>query len=46
MLYFMCICGTYIKQKTKLSAHSYTNLDDILVENSIYTGQPAKIKES
>ncbi|KKM63046.1 hypothetical protein LCGC14_1515510 [marine sediment metagenome] len=38
--------GTHIKQKTKLSAHSYTNVDDILVENSIYTGQPAKIKKS
>ncbi|MBA7529331.1 hypothetical protein ES705_21527 [subsurface metagenome] len=37
--------GTTIKKDSKLSAHSYTNFDDILKENSIYSGHPAKIKE-
>lgn len=37
--------GTHIKQKAKLSAHSYTNFDDILKENSIYAGHPAKMKK-
>ncbi len=37
--------GTIIKKDSKLSAHSYTNFDDILKENSIYSGHPAKIKE-
>jgi acetyltransferase-like isoleucine patch superfamily enzyme len=37
--------GTYVKHNTKLSAHSYTNYNDVLLENSIYTGHPAKIKE-
>ncbi len=37
--------GTHIKQNTKLSAHSYTNFDDILKENSIYAGHPAKKKK-
>ncbi len=38
--------GTYIKRNTKLSAHSYTKFDDILEEDSIYIGHPAKIKQS
>ncbi|MFX1391220.1 MAG: acyltransferase [Promethearchaeota archaeon] len=36
--------GTYIKHNTKLSAHSYTNIDQVLEEGSIYIGHPAKIK--
>jgi len=36
--------GTLIKKNAKLSAHSYTNYDDILEENLIYSGQPAKLK--
>ena len=36
--------GTIIKKGAKLSAHSYTNFDDRLEENSIYTGHPAKLK--
>ncbi|MFX1409169.1 MAG: acyltransferase [Promethearchaeota archaeon] len=36
--------GTYIKNNAKLSAHSYTNFDDILEENLIYAGHPAKLK--
>ena len=38
--------GTCIKRNTKLSAHSYTKINDILVENSVYIGHPAKLKES
>jgi len=37
--------GTIIKKDSKLSAHSYTKFDDILKDNSIYSGHPAKIKE-
>ncbi|MFX1308644.1 MAG: acyltransferase [Promethearchaeota archaeon] len=37
--------GTHIKRNTKLSAHSYTNFNDVLEENSIYIGHPAKLKE-
>ncbi|MFX1364874.1 MAG: acyltransferase [Promethearchaeota archaeon] len=37
--------GTYIKRNVKLSAHSYTNFNEILKENSIYMGHPAKLKE-
>jgi acetyltransferase-like isoleucine patch superfamily enzyme len=37
--------GTIMKKDSKLSAHSYTNFDDILKDNSIYSGHPAKIKE-
>ncbi len=37
--------GTHIKYNTKLSAHSYTNFNAILHENSIYMGHPAKLKE-
>jgi len=37
--------GTTIKKGSKLSAHSYTNFNDILKENSIYSGHPAKLKE-
>ncbi|MFX1326410.1 MAG: acyltransferase, partial [Promethearchaeota archaeon] len=35
--------GTNIKNNTKLSAHSYTNFNDILAEDSIYGGHPAKL---
>ena len=38
--------GTIIKQDTKLSAHSYTNHNQILEEHSIYKGHPAKLKEN
>ncbi len=37
--------GTLIKKNAKLSAHSYTNYDDILEENLIYAGHPAKLKK-
>jgi acetyltransferase-like isoleucine patch superfamily enzyme len=37
--------GTRIKYNAKLSAHSYTNFNDVMEENSIYIGHPAKIKE-
>jgi len=37
--------GTIMKKGAKLSAHSYTNIGDILEENSVYMGHPAKIKE-
>ncbi|MFX1495732.1 MAG: hypothetical protein ACFFBZ_15715, partial [Promethearchaeota archaeon] len=36
--------GTQIKKNVKLSAHSYTNYDDVLEENLIYSGHPAKLK--
>ena len=38
--------GTYIKRNAKLSAHSYTNFNDVLEENLIYMGHPAKLKEN
>ena len=38
--------GTLIKRNAKLSAHSYTSYDDILAENLIYMGHPAKIRRS
>ena len=37
--------GTIMKKGAKLSAHSYTNVGDILEENSVYMGHPAKIKK-
>ena len=36
--------GTLMKQDASLSAHSYTNHNAILEENSIYKGHPAKLK--
>ncbi|MFW9772746.1 MAG: acyltransferase [Promethearchaeota archaeon] len=36
--------GTLVKKNAKLSAHSFTNYNDILEENLIYAGHPAKIK--
>jgi len=38
--------GTIIKRNTKLSVHSYTNHNQVLEENSIYRGHPAKLKEN
>ncbi|UCC18163.1 MAG: hypothetical protein JSV62_08575 [Promethearchaeota archaeon] len=38
--------GTHIKRNTKLSAHSYTNFNDVLKENSIYIGHPARLKDN
>ena len=38
--------GTHIKRNTKLSAHSYTNFNEVLEENSIYMGHPAKLQEN
>ncbi|MFX1574304.1 MAG: acyltransferase [Promethearchaeota archaeon] len=38
--------GTHIEKKVKLSAHSYTNYNEILKENFIYAGHPAKIKQN
>ena len=37
--------GTHIKRNAKLSAHSYTIVNDLLEEDSIYFGHPAKLKE-
>jgi len=37
--------GTLIKRNAKLSAHSYTNHNAVLEENSIYMGHPAKLKK-
>lgn len=37
--------GTLIKRNVSLSAHSYTNHNAILEENSIYMGHPAKLKK-
>jgi acetyltransferase-like isoleucine patch superfamily enzyme len=37
--------GTVMKHGSKLSAHSYTNYDDLLEENSIYRGHPAKLEK-
>jgi acetyltransferase-like isoleucine patch superfamily enzyme len=36
--------GTVIKQNTKLEAHSYTNFNDVLKGDSLYSGHPAKLK--
>ena len=35
--------GTHIKRGAKLIAHSYTNFDEILEEQKLYGGHPAKI---
>ena len=35
--------GTIVNKNTKLSAHSYTNYNDILQSNSIYMGHPSKL---
>ncbi len=35
--------GTIIKKGAKLSAHSYTNYDDVLEADSLYGGHPAKL---
>ncbi|MFX1375841.1 MAG: acyltransferase [Promethearchaeota archaeon] len=37
--------GTILEKGVKLSAHSYTNFDDILQQSLIYSGHPAKLKE-
>ena len=37
--------GTHLKRNAKLSAHSYTNYNDILDENLIYMGHPARLKK-
>jgi acetyltransferase-like isoleucine patch superfamily enzyme len=37
--------GTILNKGVKLSAHSYTKFYDVLDENSIYPGHPAKLKE-
>ncbi len=36
--------GTVMEQNSKLSVHSYTSYDQVLKENSIYLGHPAKLK--
>lgn len=38
--------GTLIKKNAKLSVHSYTDYNDILEENLIYSGHPAKLKNN
>jgi acetyltransferase-like isoleucine patch superfamily enzyme len=35
--------GTLVKQNVSLSAHSYTNHNAVLQENTVYKGHPAKI---
>ena len=35
--------GTFIENGAKLSAHSYTNYDDILKSSEIYMGHPSKL---
>ena len=35
--------GTVIENGAKLSAHSYTNYDEILKSNEIYMGNPSKL---
>lgn len=37
--------GTIMKRNAKLSAHSYTNYNQILEENQIYLGHPARLKK-
>lgn len=37
--------GTIIKQNCKLEAHSYTDYNAVLKENSLYSGHPAKLKQ-
>ncbi len=37
--------GTIIKKNAKLSAHSYTNYDDVLEEDAIYMGHPVKLEK-
>ena len=36
--------GTIMKKSAKLSAHSYTDYNQLLEENQIYAGHPAKLK--
>lgn len=38
--------GTHIKRNTSLSAHSFTFPNQVLKENSIYIGHPAKLKKN
>ena len=38
--------GTVIKRKVKLVAHSYTNHNAVLEEDSVYMGHPAKLKKA
>jgi acetyltransferase-like isoleucine patch superfamily enzyme len=38
--------GTLVKQNARLSAHSYTNHNAVLEENSTYMGHPAKLKKT
>ncbi|MHA1147327.1 MAG: acyltransferase [Promethearchaeota archaeon] len=37
--------GTVVKRGSKLSAHSYTNYNQILEKNCIYRGHPAQLEE-
>ncbi len=37
--------GTILKRGAKLSAHSYTNYNDVLEEGKIYRGHPAKLEK-
>ncbi len=37
--------GTIMKNGAKLSAHSYTSVGDILEEDSVYMGHPAKVRK-
>ena len=38
--------GTKIRKGAKLSAHSYTDFNQVLEENLIYMGHPAKLKKT
>ncbi|MBY8982608.1 MAG: hypothetical protein KGD57_06650 [Candidatus Lokiarchaeota archaeon] len=37
--------GTIMKKSAKLGVYSFTNYDSVLEENSVYIGNPAKIKQ-
>ena len=37
--------GTIIKHNCKLEAHSYTDYNSVLKEDSLYSGHPAKLKQ-
>ncbi len=38
--------GTLVKRNVRLSAHSYTNHNAVLEEDSLYMGHPAKLKKT
>ena len=38
--------GTIMKERAKISAHSYTNPNQVLEKDTIYIGHPAKLKKT